>query len=301
MTGEMAEPICLVTILYKSEDGLTAFLACLQAQDLPNWRLFVIDNASPDGSLAIVSALADPRIIVIHNQSNLGFAKAANQGLRAAAAAGSFIVLFNNDTRFEPNFLRRLAEMRAKLSADVIAPRIMDMEQPSISWYAGGHMENGWVFKNVHEGYREQDNQPRTVGFASGCCLGLTRDVLARVGLFDESFFVYWEDVDFRMRLNSAGIPIHYVPEPMLLHQGASSSGGAFSPAHMRLYYPAYMKFLRKHFGFKHAARIMVRLIAKEVEQPTQNARHTRIMAGAMARGLMSRLARPASLGQRAL
>lgn len=295
----MTSSICLVTILYKSEAGLPAFLACLQAQDAQDWHLFVIDNASPDGSLAVVVALADSRITIIRNQINLGFAKAANQGLRAAVATGDFVVLFNNDTWFGPDFLRRLVQIRTELSADVIAPRVMYMDQPNTSWYAGGYLEDGWVFRNVHEDHRESSgSKPRTVGFASGCCLGLTSNVLAQIGLFDESFFVYWEDVDFCMRLNLAGIPIHYVPEPMLLHQGAAASGGISSPSHIHLYYRSYMQFLRKHFGFSRALRIMLRLSAKELEQPNRDVRHIRSIIGAMARGLVAPLTRTAPLGQ---
>lgn len=291
----MAAPVCLVTILYNSGDGLPGFLACLQAQALTDWRMIVIDNASPDGSLAIVSALADPRITVIRNSANLGFAKAANQGLRAAAAAGEFAVLFNNDTWFAPDFLHRLVEARARLSADVIAPRVMDMDRPEVSWYAGGHLEDGWVFRNIHDEYREEDgDEPRKVGFASGCCLGLTPAVLARVGYFDESFFVYWEDVDFCMRLTAAGVPIYYLPEPMLRHQGAVATGGVSSPAHDRLYYRSYMQLLRKHFGLGRAARVMLRLTAKEVGQPNRDARHIRSIATSMAWGLAAPLIRAA-------
>ncbi len=296
MDSGMTAPVCLVTILYKSEDGLPRFLECLRAQDMADWRMVVVDNASPDRSMEIVSALADPRITVIRNATNLGFAKAANQGLRAAAAAGQLAVLFNNDTWFASDFLRRLIEVWTRLGADVIAPRVMDMDRPEESWYAGGHLDDGWVFENVHEQYRRDDSDaPRTVSFASGCCLGLTPAALARVGYFDESFFVYWEDVDLCMRLNAAGVPIHYVPDPMLLHEGATASGGVHSPAHDRLYYRSYMQLLRKHFGMRRAVRIMVRLVAKEAGQRNRDVRRIRSMATAMARGLVAPLIRAAS------
>src|SRR5689334_3343036 len=125
MKGVDAVPIFLVTILYRSEESIPGFLNCLRSQEVTNWHLAAIDNASPDGSAAAVSAAADSRITIIRNKGNLGFAKAANQGLRAAIAAGAeFMVLINNDVWFGPDFLGRLLQARAELEADVIAPRI---------------------------------------------------------------------------------------------------------------------------------------------------------------------------------
>ncbi len=291
-SGRTAACVHLITVLYNGADSLPAFLDCLKAQTLRDWHLIAVDNASHDRSRELVTAAGDNRITLVRNAANLGFAKATNQALRAAiAAGGEFFVLFNNDTLFGPDFLRELVEARAALGADVIAPRIMYMEQPNEAWYAGGHLEDGWEFRNVHEPYDPSDTRPaRRVEFASGCCLGLTRDVLERVGLLNESFFVYWEDVDFCLRLNEAGIPIFYVPEPSLLHEGAAASGGAFSPSHVRLYYRSYMQLLRKHFGSRRALRTMLRLVAREIERPNRDLQFTRNLAGTMMRGLVAPL-----------
>src|SRR5438477_4525023 len=134
----------LVTVLYRSEAGLPTFLDCLQAQDMPNWRLYVIDNASPDLSRHLTEAREDPRIFLHHNEANLGFAVAVNQGLRAAAAAGAqFFVIINNDTSFEPDFLRNLLTVREQVQAGVITPRIMQLNNPELCWYAGGGFYDG--------------------------------------------------------------------------------------------------------------------------------------------------------------
>jgi GT2 family glycosyltransferase len=282
------EAVHLITILYKSERSLPTFLDSLQAQDLKGWRLHVIDNASPDSSLRIVTERGDPRITVISNEKNLGFAKAANQGMRAAiAAGGEFLVLINNDTVFSPDFLRRLVAVRSGLPAGVIAPRVMYREQPDKSWYAGGSLDNGWLFTNVHHEYSATNSSAAVeVDFAPGCCLGMSQEVLRKIGLLDESFFVYWEDVDFSLRLTKAGIKIFYVPEPFLLHSGGESSGGERSPAYMRLYYRSYMQVLRKHFGLRRAIGTMVRLLLVERNRKKRNLRVISIMARAMVLGL---------------
>ena len=256
----------LVTVLYRSAEGLERFLAGLRAQDLPAWRLHVVDNASPDNSAEIVARQADPRIRLIRNARNLGFARAANQGLRAGlAAGGDCLVLINNDTMLAPDFLHRLKAARDAAGAEVFAPRVMQEHDPATAWYAGGHFQRGWLFRNVHEAWDPAAGEaPRQVEFASGCCLGLSRRVLEQVGLLDESFFVYWKDADFCLRLEQAGIPVWYMPAVSLLHAGSASAGGEWSPTHLWLYYSSYAQCVRKHFGGYGGLRQAVRMARLE-------------------------------------
>ena len=289
----------LITVLYNGADALPAFLDSLKAQSFRDWRLIAIDNASPDDSGEIAAAAGDDRITVVRNPANLGFAKAANQGLREAArAGGDFFVLFNPDTVFGPEFLGDFVAARDRLDAQVIAPRIMLLERPDRAWYAGGHLEQGWVFRNVHEDYDPHDTRTsRPVDFASGCCLGLTRHVLERIGLFDESFFVYWEDTDFCLRLKEAGVPIVYVREPSLLHAGGAASGGEGSTGYNRLYYKSYVQFLRKHFGVSSALGTALRLVLQAAEQRRDYGVIAR-MAAAMLQGMVAPLVGESRLPQ---
>jgi len=143
--------------------------------------------------------------------------------LRAAAAeGGEFFVLINNDTAFGPDFCGASSLCVAELRAGVIAPRIMRLDNPELCWYAGGSLQNGWLFLNIHHHEHDPNAGPAAVrvDFASGCCLGIDRSVLEQVGLLDESFFVYWEDTDFCMRLKTLDIPILYVSEPSCFMRG---------------------------------------------------------------------------------
>lgn len=286
-----SQKISLVTILYKSEDSISSFLDCLQQQEQSNWALYVIDNASPDESAILVSSRLDSRITLIENQSNAGFAKAANQGLRAAITAGSeFIVLMNNDIIFDKDFLRDFYSAYISLKADVISPRIMRIDQPNKSWYTGGTFDNNWVFTHsMHDYDGSASILPVPVDFATGCCLGISRNTLERIGLFDERFFVYWEDTDFCLRLKNANISILYVPSLVLFHDGGSSSGGEFSPSYIRLFYRSYMQFVKKHFGLKRATTTALRLWLRERNRPNYDRRTQRVMIRAMLVGLGSR------------
>jgi GT2 family glycosyltransferase len=280
----------LVTVLYNSADCLPAFLASLAAQDSSRWHLTAIDNASVDGGAALLAASGDSRISVTRNPKNLGFARAANQGMRAALAAGAeFVVLLNNDVELPPDFLRRFLAARDALDANVLVPRIMYRHPPGASWYAGGHFERGWVFRNVHEEYDPADTRAtRTVEFASGCCLGLSRHVLERVGFFDERFFVYWEDADLCLRLGAAGERIDYLNDLVILHEGGHSSGGETGSGFNRLFYRSYVQLLRKHFGMVVAVRSIFRLVLKELQKPERSFRQRVVIWSAMLRGLVA-------------
>lgn len=284
--------VCLVTVLYNSEDGVPDFLASLLAQTLREWRLVVVDNASADRARALVEACGDPRISVVANRSNFGFAKAANQGLVEAVRSGSdFFVLINNDTSFGPDFLRDFVAVREDAGASVLAPRIMRRRDPGRTWYAGGHLERGWALRSVHEDHDPSDTRAyRTVQYATGCCLGITRSALERVGLLDESFFVYWEDADFCLRLEQAAIPVTYCREPMLLHEGGAASGGEFTRSYNRHFYRSYAQLLRKHFGLRHAVPSLLRLAKMRVLRRTQDWRTVPGIVAATLAGLFAPL-----------
>lgn len=287
-----ASRLALVVVLYNSKDTFLSLWAQLQAQTMRDWRVVVVDNASADGSGAAVQALQDDRIELVLNPGNAGFARAVNQGLRLASDAGiSRFLLLNPDTSLAPGFLQSLVDTWDRHDWGVVAPRIMQLEDPSKSWYAGGSLDYGWIFANAHDEYVEgSDLQPRPVDFTSGCCLGLTKSVLERVGLFDESFFVYWEDTDFCMRLKAVGEPIQYVPGFVLLHEGGASSGGERSRTATRLYYHSYMQLVRKHFGLRTALTTMARVLRLEQSRTGLAAPLVRLKAAAMLAGLASPL-----------
>lgn len=257
--------IHIVTVLYNSGDVLDRFMASLMAQEHSRWRLIAVDNASRDGCADRLEGYGDPRISVLRNATNTGFARATNRGLRQAIdEGGDFVVLMNNDVAFAPDFLGRFLGSRKQLDAQAITPRIVYLRTPDKAWYAGGHFDHSWIFQSVHE---EEDppGSPdvRTVDFASGCCLGLTRATLDRVGLLDERFFVYWEDTDYCLRLQAAGIPIYYLRGLELRHDSSALAGGPNSPTFISLFYRGYMQILMKYFGLAYTMRAILRLLVK--------------------------------------
>ena len=278
----------IIVVLYNSCETFSALWRSLAAQTCDSWRVIAIDNNSADDSAFMLRALSDPRVHVVENKKNVGFARAVNQGLRLAAEQGADrFLLLNPDTVLPEGFLEDLIVTWTEHDWPVVAPRIMCAEAPSQSWYAGGRLDYGWLFANYHDVFSPADTRdPRAVDFASGCCLGLSKEALHRVGLLDESFFVYWEDVDYCVRLKAAGIPITYLRDPMLLHEGGASSDGTFSPAGVRLFYSSYALILRKHFGIRRTLRMILRMLLREHANNENDLGHLRRVAASLWHGL---------------
>jgi GT2 family glycosyltransferase len=298
MNGAPADrrTVCLVTVLYNSAAVLARFVADLRKQDHASWVLVAVDNLSTDGSAELLEAIGEDRIFVLRNDRNRGFAAASNRGIRFGLSRGAdFVVLINNDTGLPADFLRRFIAARERAGADAIAPRILYMQDPGRSWYAGGRFDRAWVFSNVHEDRPPDPEHPdQLVEFASGCCLGLSGRALRTVGLLDERFFVYWEDSDYCLRLAQAGFAIHYASDCVLLHDASALTGGAESRSYIRLYYRSYALFLAKHFGLRHALTAALRLLMKD---PGRRDRDGNMalpsMVAALTAGLCCALARP--------
>jgi len=256
-------PLHVVAIVYRSSESFPGLLKGLLAQDRGDWRLHVIDNGDPR-SVSAAQALGDPRISITHNPVNFGFARAANQGMREALAEGAkAVLLINSDVTLPPDLFSALGEAERTLPGAVLSPRIMDA--PDVCGFAGGRIDHSWIYQSISYPYDPAVTEPQRSEFAWGCCLFIPAEVLNKVGFLDERFFVYWEDSDFCLRLNRAGIPIYYLPTVSIQHQGRESTGGG-SAIYYKLFYISYMQFLKKHFGFGHALATMLRVTRLNIE-----------------------------------
>lgn len=260
--------VAIVTVTYNSGSVLPEFLASLSNQTFRDWMLVVIDNASVDQSRGLLESWADNRLHLICNDSNRGFAAASNQGFAHATQSSTpWVLVLNNDTAFQPNFLERLMLRAARGDAQVIAPRVTYYDDMSRNWYAGGHFSAAWGFRATLEGEGEVDDPSsppeRWVSFAPGCCKLIRTDLIRAQGAFDEAYFVYWEDTDLCWRWKQAGTRILYVREPAIRHKVSALTGGPQSAFTILMYHRNQMLFLRKHFGRLGAALLISPVLVK--------------------------------------
>lgn len=223
----------------------------------------VVDNASSDNSVRKIKE-EFPKLVMIENQANLGFTGGNNEGIRMALSSGAdFVMLLNNDTIVHSDLVKNLLEPLDHDDVGGVVPKIYfekgyefhknrykDQERGKVIWYAGGKMDWGnLIGKNI--GVDEVDHGQfgirMEVELATGCCFMIRSNVLENVGLFDDRYFLYYEDADFSQRMRRAGYKIIYEPDAKVWHKNAGSSGVG---SNLHDYYITRNRLL---FGMKYA------------------------------------------------
>ncbi|MGA9116843.1 MAG: glycosyltransferase family 2 protein [Bacteroidota bacterium] len=252
-------PEPLVYIILVNWNGRAVTLDCLASlrkSTYPHKKILVVDNASSDGSADAIRATF-PEAEVLQTGANLRFAGGNNAGIRRALEEGAdMVLLLNNDTTVEEDFLEPLVR---RLASDPLAgaagPRIVYHDDPSRIWYAGGRI-NFWTGTASHRGIREPDgapfDTPGETDYATGCCLITRREVLERVGLLDTSYFMYAEDADWCLRARRAGYRIQYEPASRIRHKVSVSSGGHLSFFKIRHKALSTFRFFARHARWYH-------------------------------------------------
>jgi GT2 family glycosyltransferase len=137
----------------------------------------------------------------------------------------------------------------------VVAPKIYYYDHPDLLWYAGGEISM-WTGTMRHLGIREKDDgrfdRPRETAYATGCCLLTRREVLERVGLLDESYYMYAEDADWCTRVRTAGFRIMVEPGARVWHKVSVSAGGHLSRFKMKNKFLSNFRFFSRHASWYH-------------------------------------------------
>lgn len=249
----------LVSIVVVNWNGKQITLDCLkslQAIEYPRVQVIVVDNNSQDGSADAIRS-SFPDVTVMPMDDNLRFAGGNNAGIARALSEGSeYVLLLNNDTLVDAGFVGPMVErMRSEASCGAVAPKIYYADDPNRIWFAGG-LISFWNGTMRHIGIRETDagqyNIPRTIDYASGCCILTSRDVIQEVGMLDESYFIYGEDADWCMRVRGAGHTIFYEPQARIWHRLSVSSGGHLSWFKMKNKAMSNLRFFARYASWYH-------------------------------------------------
>lgn len=219
----------LVSIVVVNWNGGEVFANCLSSLNkinYPNWELIVVDNASTDGSLTYAKKITKAkRVKTLKNSENLGFALANNQGFEVAR--GKYILLLNNDTLVQKDFLDVLVTRIEKTeNIGAVQPKIFVMDQPKRLDNAGSFLTlTGFL---EHWGFLDIDgpkySKERIIFSAKGACMLIKRSVIEKIGLFDPDFGSYFEESDFCWRLWLAGYQVLFIPDAYIYHKVGFSS-----------------------------------------------------------------------------
>ncbi|HSW89837.1 MAG TPA: glycosyltransferase family 2 protein [Patescibacteria group bacterium] len=192
-----------------------------------------------------------PGCELVLSKKNLGFAGGYNNAIVRATHLfkPDYLLVLNNDTRVSPGMVEKLiATFKKSEDVGAVVPKIYfekghefhesdysKDERGKVIWYAGGEIDwaNMIPFHiGVDEVDRGQFESVMNVEFASGCCFLTTPKIWKTMGGFDEKYFMYFEDVDWSLRLRRKGLQIYYLPEAHMYHLNAGSTGGSGSPIH---------------------------------------------------------------------
>jgi len=216
--------LSIIIVSFNTKDFL---FRCLESLD-PNDEIIIVDNASTDGSVEAINSSKFKNLKIIVNKNNLGFAKAVNQGLKQAK--GDYLLLLNSDIVVKPDSINKLIEFAEKHSeAGVVGGRLLNPNnsaQPSVYhfptiWRA---IREYWLRqKGVYEKYIPIGTNPVRVEVVTGAVFLIPKKVLQKVGLLDERYFMYFEDLDYCRRVGQAGYKVYYLPTAEFIHvHGAS-------------------------------------------------------------------------------
>lgn len=209
--------ISVIIVSWNVAQALKRCLSSIFATHYPNLEIIVIDNASSNNSAEIVSQLKIRSIKLIRNSVNVGFPKAANQGLKESR--GDYILLLNPDTRLPKDFFAKALEF-AKAHPD------MGVMGPKFTHPDGS--PQGSVFPEpsiFRASVKYTPASTSIVNAVSGACLFFPRATLKKIGYLTEEVFMYYEDLDYCRRIRASHLKVYFNSDISIVHEhGASSS-----------------------------------------------------------------------------
>ncbi len=208
--------ISIIIVNWNGKKWLKKCISSLESQTYKNFEIIFVDNASTDGSVAYVEKNF-PKVKIIQNNVNLGFAGGNNVAINMAQ--GKYILLINNDTWVNNNFIELLINFYISNKFNVVSPKESDYSEKKRDDYASKIDVLG------HSVYIRKKLQSDTSFFLTGVCLFFSKKFYQETGGFDNNFFMYAEEVDWFWRLRLFGKTFSYADNIYINHAGAGSTG----------------------------------------------------------------------------
>ena len=225
----MTQPSILAIVLNWRQPAVTVTcVQALQAMQFSSLDILVIDNGSNDNSWQVFQTeLQDIQLLSLDN--NVGFSRGVNTGLRFALDNNyDYALLVNNDAFAAPNMLTCLiAELDPTIA--ILSPKIYYASEPDRIWFANGR-QHPYTLDLIDTGRNVLDSQrwlqSRDTDYLLGTCLLVNLSIVQQVGLMDERYFMYFEDLDWSLRMRQAGYRLRLVADASLYHLVSISTGG---------------------------------------------------------------------------
>jgi N-acetylglucosaminyl-diphospho-decaprenol L-rhamnosyltransferase len=270
--------LSVVILNWNVRDLLRQCLTSLTTVPCPlSTEIIVVDNASGDDSVSMVRA-EFPGVRLIVNTANRGYTGGNNDGI--AAADGRYVLILNPDTQVMDDALSTLvAYADAHADVGIVAPQLLNPDgsvqssRRRFPTLATALFESTWLQPVAPRGVLRDyymldraDDEVQEVDWATGACLLVRRDAIRQVGLLDESFFMYSEELDWCRRIKQAGWKIAYLPQAQVIHHVGKSSDQVVAQRHI-YFQSSKVRYFRKHHGKWTAGFLRIALLAMYVWQ----------------------------------
>lgn len=224
----MSLSVAIVIVNYNGYDDTVECVKSIKKINYDNYRIFLVDNASRDKTRLLNDPFLAQNAEIILSSENLGFSGGNNLAIEKAVKQGyNFILLLNNDTVVEANFLHELVKTaEAHTRIGVVTGKIYYYYQRDTVWSAGGAYDRT---TGLTEQYSGKDNGQfdieKEISFSTGCLMLIPSEVIKQVGKMDESYFLYSEDSDYCQKIMDAGYKLFYTPKAIIYHKVSASTG----------------------------------------------------------------------------
>lgn len=219
--------VSIIIVNWNAKENLKECLSSLKKITYPNYETIIVDNGSTDNSVEFIKKNY-PRVTLLESKTNLGFAGGNNLGF--ASCNGKYILFLNNDTIVPPNFLEKLVKFLDKNEdVGVVQPKIL-FHRPGTSLHHKINSVGSFLLKSgflYHLDYGKEDkgqNESYEIFSAYGACFLVRKDLLDKIGLFDNDYFAYFEETDLCHRVWLSGSKIVIVPSALIYHKGAKTA-----------------------------------------------------------------------------
>jgi len=232
-----SKPFVSIIILNFNQLGVTCeFLESTKKLTYSNYEIIMVDNASKENPTEIIKTKY-PDVKLIVSDRNLGFTGGNNLGIKAAK--GDYYFIVNNDTEVTADLLERVIET-FDLDKDigVVSPKIKYYSNPDTIQYAGFSEVNPFTGRGKTYGGKKFDNgdfdTPGYTAYAHGAAMMVKREVVEKVGMLPDLFFIYYEELDWSAHIRRAGYKIYYQPKGLIFHKESITMG---KESAMKAYY----------------------------------------------------------------
>lgn len=225
-----------VSVVIPNFNGLAyleGVLSSLERQSMKNFEVILVDNGSTDGSCAFVASQYS-WVHIIELSENFGFSRAVNEGIKAARAP--YVLLLNNDTEVEPDFLKEMTEglQRHKKAFSCQAKMIQFHDRDKMDDGGNYYCALGWAFAGGKGKAAEHyDKEKKIFSSCAGAAI-YRKKIFEKIGYFDDEHFAYLEDLDVGYRARIYGYENWYIPGAVVYHVGSGTSGSRYNQFKIR-------------------------------------------------------------------